>query len=366
MVADEAAVQIGSSADMAEMALTSPPRVSIGMPVFNGIRYIERAMNSLLAQNFRDFELIILDNASTDGTYELALTLARNPRVRVDRNDRNIGWLGNFVKVLNLARGEYFMWAAVDDLWEPDFVPRLVAELDNHPEAGVVMSATRRLRHAGDIKDIVRFSGTENPAHMSPLRLALELGSARKWSFFIYGLFRRPLLQQAARHFPDGGAPDRILLTQIALHTGFRYVDEILYQRQLHQTSHEQRYPDGAYSRNVALGLIGDFHFLWSLCVSLLASPVVPLRRKFYVPLICARFGAVRIQSRFSSKELRRRSSKRIHRWSRSSRQRWAKRLRRRRKAALRQAEKSARRLKRLWRRANNWLSGDRRDRPNG
>jgi glycosyltransferase involved in cell wall biosynthesis len=294
----EADVQAGPTTRARETERPAPPRVSIGMPVFNGMRYIERAVNSLLAQSFGDFELIILDNASTDGTHEFARALTKDPRVQMQHNNRNIGAIGNFIKVLGLARGEYFMWAPVDDVWEPEFVARLVAELDRHPAVGVAMSATRRVRGSGDTKDIVRFLKSQDPGRMGPLRLALELGSSRKCNFFINGLFRRRLLQRAAKHFPEGGAPERILLAQLALHSRFQYVDEVLYQRQLHETLHEHRYPDEAYSRVVAMGFRGDLHFLRSLTVSLCSSRVVPLRRKLYIPLVVARFAATRLSGR--------------------------------------------------------------------
>src|SRR5687768_2833041 len=126
MDVEEATAQASPVKLMSNMPTRSTPRVSIGMPIFNGRQYIERAVSSLLAQNFSDFELIILDNSSTDGTYEFASTLTTDSRVRVARNDRNIGAIANFIKVLSLARGEYFMWAAVDDLWKPEFVGRLV------------------------------------------------------------------------------------------------------------------------------------------------------------------------------------------------------------------------------------------------
>jgi FkbM family methyltransferase len=296
MAVDDAAIEAGWN--NAQPVPPSLPRVTIGMPVFNGMAYIKRATSALLRQSFEDFELIIVDNSSTDGSYEFAQTLTTDPRVRVERNDHNIGAIRNFIKAVDLARGEYFMWAAVDDIWEPEFVARLVAELDANPTAGLAMSAIRSFREDGKTKEVVRFVGAEHPAYLTPLRLALKLGSLQKWSFFIYGLFRRQLLQQAVRYFPEGGAPDRILLAQVALNSGVRYVDEVLYQRQLHQTLHEERYPDEAYSRVVAMGLLGDLHFVWSLCVMLLSSPVVPLRRKLYVPLIGARFGVTRIRAR--------------------------------------------------------------------
>ena len=309
---DEAAIEAGWNNE--QFAPPSPPRVTIGMPVFNGMRYIERSTSALLGQSFEDFELVIVDNFSTDGTYEFAQALTTDPRVRVERNDHNIGAIRNFIRAVDLARGEYFMWAAVDDIWEPEFVARLVAELDANPTAGLAMSAIRTFREDGRTKEVVRFVGAEHPAYLTPLRLALKLGSLQKWSYFIYGLFRRQLLQQAVRYFPEGGAPDRILLAQVALNSGIRYVDESLYQRQLHQTMHEERYPDEAYSRVVAMGLLGDLHFVWSLCVMLLSSPVVPLRRKLYVPLIGARFAVTRIRARLFPRSIPRERRKAVER----------------------------------------------------
>jgi FkbM family methyltransferase len=268
------------------------------MPIFNGLPLMERAARSLLNQRFRDFELIIVDNASTDGSYEYACSLTSDRRVRVERNERNIGAISNFIRTLSLARGDYFMWAPADDLWEPDFIARLVAELDAHPEAGVAMSATRRGRGDGQVKDVVRHLGRRDPSRMGPLRLALEIGSSRKCNFFINGLFRRPLLQELSRFFPDGGAPERVLLAQLALRSRFRYVDEVLYQRQLHELAHERRYPDDPYSRLVAMGVRGDLLFLRDLAANLVKSSVIPVQRKIYVPLIVCRFAATRVHTR--------------------------------------------------------------------
>lgn len=113
----------------------APPRVSIGMPVYNGENYIEPAIDSILAQTFRDFELIICDNASTDRTEEICRAYAaRDSRVRYYRNEQNIGANPNHNRTVELARGEYFKWAAHDDLCAPEFLERCVAVLDQHPE----------------------------------------------------------------------------------------------------------------------------------------------------------------------------------------------------------------------------------------
>lgn len=99
------------------------PRVSIGMPVFNGEKYIRDALDSLLNQTFSDFELIISDNASTDRTEEICCEYAsRDSRISYFRQTENNGAITNFQFVLDQASGEFFMWAAYDDLWSQNYL----------------------------------------------------------------------------------------------------------------------------------------------------------------------------------------------------------------------------------------------------
>src|SRR5262245_49168770 len=99
------------------------PRVSIGMPVYNGERFLKDAIDSLLAQRFEDFELIILDNASTDRTEEICRTYAdQDNRIRYVRNEENIGLARNFNRAFQLSSGEYFKWASADDVCHRDLV----------------------------------------------------------------------------------------------------------------------------------------------------------------------------------------------------------------------------------------------------
>lgn len=94
------------------------PKVSIGMPVYNGEKYIREALDSLLAQTFTDFELIISDNCSNDKTQEICLEYAtKDSRIRYIRQIKNIEVIPNFEYVRFQAIGQYFMWAASDDKW---------------------------------------------------------------------------------------------------------------------------------------------------------------------------------------------------------------------------------------------------------
>ena len=98
--------------------VSAVPRLSIGLPVYNGERYIGEAFEALLGQTYEDFELIVSDNASTDGTPEICLRYARQDRrVRYIRQERNIGLIPNHTFLIQQARGELYKCAAHDDLY---------------------------------------------------------------------------------------------------------------------------------------------------------------------------------------------------------------------------------------------------------
>ena len=122
---------------------TSSPQVGIGLPVFNGEGYLEEALDSILAQTHKDFELIISDNASTDRTRQICRTYAaHDPRVRYYRNKENLGASRNFNRVFELSSGKYFKWAAHDDLLAPEFLAKCVEVLERDPSVVLCHSGT--------------------------------------------------------------------------------------------------------------------------------------------------------------------------------------------------------------------------------
>lgn len=116
------------------------PKVSIGLPVYNREKFIGQTLESILAQKFTDFELVISDNASTDGTGAICRQYAeKDSRIRYIRQPENLGLVRNFHVVRDEAQGEYFMWTASDDLCDPDFISETVAYLDEHTDVVLVM-----------------------------------------------------------------------------------------------------------------------------------------------------------------------------------------------------------------------------------
>ena len=130
--------------------MLSTPLLSVGLFVYNGDRFLEEALDSILNQTFTDFELIISDNASTDRTGKIAEAYAeRDRRIRYYRAERNMGAGWNVRRVYELARGKYFKQAAADDLLEPDFLRRCVQILETDPGCVLAHARTKEIDENG-------------------------------------------------------------------------------------------------------------------------------------------------------------------------------------------------------------------------
>src|SRR5437879_11722269 len=117
------------------MGARGVPRVSVGVPVYNGERYLAETLDSLLGQTYEDFELIICDNGSTDRTPEIAQSYgARDHRVRCVRNDRNLGAARSYRRTFELSAGEHLRWAAAEDLGPPEAPRVCVGGIAGEPE----------------------------------------------------------------------------------------------------------------------------------------------------------------------------------------------------------------------------------------
>jgi glycosyltransferase involved in cell wall biosynthesis len=114
----------------------TPPLVSIGVPVYNGERFLRRTLDSLVAQTYPHLEIIVCDNASTDGTADIGRECAaRDSRVRYVRNETNLGAIPNFLKTLALASGTYFAWTAADDVRPAGAIEACLRALEGRPDA---------------------------------------------------------------------------------------------------------------------------------------------------------------------------------------------------------------------------------------
>ena len=133
---------------MNKSQLYRKPTVSIGMPVYNGVPFLNEALDSILAQTYRDFELVISDNASTDETESICRAYAASdPRIRYYRQQENLGAMPNFNRVCELSRGQYFKWAACDDVCSPTASRAAVG-------AGPVQGDVELFSRVGDPRDL--------------------------------------------------------------------------------------------------------------------------------------------------------------------------------------------------------------------
>ena len=119
------------------------PKLSIGLPVYNAEQLLPQALDHILAQTFKDFELVICDNASTDRTSRICRDYAgRDARIRYVRNDRNLGANPNYNRTYELSAAPLFKWAAHDDLYQRTYLENCVRILDDDPTVVLAHSGT--------------------------------------------------------------------------------------------------------------------------------------------------------------------------------------------------------------------------------
>lgn len=171
--------------------------VSIGVPTCNRASYLERALRSLLAQEYANLEIIVSDNASEDRTAEVCRQLMRSfPQVAYYRTPRRVTAFENFRNALIHARGGYFMWAADDDLWEPRFVSTLANELLANPDLMLVASEARYLLEDGSrlpyFPEGKAYYDSGDTSRSPAYRVLRVL--CHNYGNLIYGLYRREAL----------------------------------------------------------------------------------------------------------------------------------------------------------------------------
>ncbi len=240
------------------------PRVSIGMPVYNGELFIKDAIDSILAQTFEDFELIISDNASTDKTEEICREYtARDTRVLYYRNEKNLGAAKNFNRVFELSSGEYFKWAAADDIIAPEFLAKAVEILDD-PSIILCQSKVKlidkndhfrdqygrilgdydptkiRFRRNGkcirdyeDAKIHLNMQMNNLSSHQPSERFGDLILTKHHWCFEVFGLIRSHILKQTSLIGPYVGS-DRVLLAHLGLLGRFAEIPDFLFYNRDH------------------------------------------------------------------------------------------------------------------------------------
>jgi glycosyltransferase involved in cell wall biosynthesis len=217
--------------------MSTKPRLSIGLPVYNGEDYLAQSIDAVLGQTYTDFELVISSNASTDGTDDICRDYEkRDSRITFFRQDKNIGAAPNHDFVFQKSRGELFKWASGDDLWARDLVARCIALLDEHPDAILAHTWTAAIDGEDNVIQALEYPlATDSPEAPERLRSMLfdgDLPGAIRADDF-YGVIRSDVLRKVKPHDSYYHA-DQVFMAEVALHGRFLQVPEWLYFRRHH------------------------------------------------------------------------------------------------------------------------------------
>jgi len=217
----------------------SQPLVTIGLPVYNGGKLLVPCLDSLVAQTYGNFEIVISDNASTDDTKAICEQYAaRDSRIRFFTIDKNRGAAWNHRRVLELASGEYFKWCGADDAAAPRFVAECVSALKARPDAVLAFPLTVVIDEDGQA---VRKTTDRLPVSSPDPRIRFK-ALLSNWEIThspFYGVMRRSALERI-RPFGDFLAGDRSFLAELALAGPFLQVEEFLMYRR-HYSKHWKR-----------------------------------------------------------------------------------------------------------------------------
>lgn len=251
--------------------MSATPRVTIGLPVFNGQNYLVRAIESLLAQSFSDFELVISDNASTDRTQQICESFAgKDKRIRYLRQTENMGAIRNFNLLVDVARGHYFKWAAHDDVCESTYLQRCVEMLDSNSELVWVHSDSDMIDHF-EVSWLDRMPTNDEEVHIDSRGKRswrglprLNSGDTRpskrfagvllgtRWCVDSYGVIRTELLRKTGL-FPNIYGSEKVLMGELSLIGKTQLVPEVLFKQRLHVDASAYEDSDAGQKKFVAL-----------------------------------------------------------------------------------------------------------------
>lgn len=226
------------------------PRLSIGLPVYNGERFLAQAISCFLEQTFGDFELVVCDNASSDGTQQIGLDYAaRDSRVRYTRNGRNLGAIANFNRTVALARAPLFKWAAHDDVYAPSYLAKCIEILDANPDVVLAHSDCAFIGEDGETFPwdaqhgayVDPFTGVRQRPDdpnignaAKPTERLWQVLSGARWATHVFGVVRRPILGQT-NLLANFVSSDRALLAELALLGRFQACGERLFMKRFHR-----------------------------------------------------------------------------------------------------------------------------------
>ena len=221
--------------------MIAAPTLSIGLFVYNGEAFLRETLDSLLGQTFKDFELIISDNASTDATEDICKVYAgADTRIRYFRNETNMGAGWNIRRVFSLATGKYFKWAACDDLYEPAFLEKCINALEANSSYVLAHARTRVIDDRGAFIEYYNWPMRTDSANVVTRFRDMLLND--NLCFQIFGVMRR----EALLKIPPQGSyvnSDGVLLAQMSFLGSFYEDPHFLFISRRHSSQSTKTLP---------------------------------------------------------------------------------------------------------------------------
>ncbi len=267
--------------------MTTVPRLSVGLPVYNGDKYLAESLDALLGQTYEDFELIISDNASTDGTAEICQRyVEQDARVRYYRQPHNVGLAPNHNFVVEQARGELFKWASNDDLYARDLLERCVEALDKQPEVVLAHAWTAKIDGSGAVTEAFEYPLSTSSVR-APERfrsILFDSGGDDDYGVIRTEVLRRTAMKESYHH------ADHTIIAELGLHGPFYQVPDWLYFRRDHDDRAERACPTmrsrcanmdprrADRLRHPAARLYGEY--VWGYISGIRRAPLTPADRR--------------------------------------------------------------------------------------
>jgi glycosyltransferase involved in cell wall biosynthesis len=218
----------------------SVPLVSVALPVYNGEKWLEQAISTLIKQSYKNIEIIIADDCSSDNSQKICEQYAsKYPQIKFIKNETNLGAQGNFRKILHLSSGKYITYACQDDYWDENFISYLVEKLESNSSAVLAASATQMLDKEDKKYKERRYNGKWNPEKFSThkliysLMLPINYGRLIKYNLFFHGVIHTDALKYCLGIFPGIIGHDRHFLLLLAISGKWCYINRLLYFRRV-------------------------------------------------------------------------------------------------------------------------------------
>ena len=246
-------------------------RVSVGMPVYNGEKWLGEAIDCMLRQSFIDLEILISDNASTDRSLEIAERYAlSDARIRVYRNPVNVGGNRNYSMLVGYARGDYFKWHSANDLCQPTFIEKCIELLDARPDVGLCYPRTKLL---ADTQEAAKeYEDNTQALDEDPIERFRRVLEHVRLNNAINGLVRMNILRSTAL-MPAYYSADVVLLAEIALRSRLVELPEFLFFRRFDRESATRlQDPQKVRRHHYPTDRLAMFFQTWQQCCGILSA----------------------------------------------------------------------------------------------